>query len=84
MTESGVRTDRSPDSVRGPDVSLYKTDRLPLNKVVIGYADVPADLCVEVVSPSNSLNELKDKASEYLEAGVKVVWIADPETRTVR
>jgi Uma2 family endonuclease len=41
------------------------------------------DLCVEVVSPSNSLRKLKDKAKEYLFAGVRTVWIVDPGERSV-
>ena len=46
------------------------------------YHDQPADLCVEVKSPSNTMRELRDKAKEYLFAGVRMVWIIDPEDRT--
>jgi Uma2 family endonuclease len=81
--ESGVITDRKPDTVRGPDVSYYSKERLPLDKELIGWHDQAADLCVEVASPSNSLKQLKAKAKEYLFAGVRLVWIIDPEDRTV-
>lgn len=81
--ESGLVTETDPDTVRGPDVSYYSKDRLPLDKRVVGYNDQPADLCVEVVSPSNSIRQLKAKAKEYLFAGVRLVWIVDPEDRTV-
>ena len=83
VVESGVITDRKPDTVRGPDVSFYSKERLPLDKEVIGWHDQAPDLCVEVVSPSNSLKQLKAKAKEYLFAGVRLVWIIDPEDRTV-
>ncbi len=83
VVESGVITDRKPDTVRGPDVSFYSKERLPLDKEVIGWHDQAPDLCVEVVSPSNSLKQLKAKAKEYLFAGVRIVWIIDPEDRTV-
>ena len=81
--ESGVRTERDPDSVRGPDVSYWSAERVPLSEKPIGYPDAPADLCVEVVSPSDRLSHLRKKAAEYLNCGVRVVWIADPEDQTV-
>lgn len=83
MTESGTVTERGPDTVRGPDVSFYSVARLPLGQEVTKYHTEVPDLCVEVVSPSNSMRKLKDKAKEYLFAGVQVVWIVDPADRTV-
>ncbi len=83
VVESGVITERGPDTVRGPDVSYYSKERLPLDKRVTGYHDQPPDLCVEVVSPSNTVRELKAKAKEYLFAGVRAVWIIDPKEREV-
>lgn len=82
FVESGLVTERDLDTVRGPDVSYYSKERLPLDLDVVGYHDQPADLCVEVKSPSNSMRELRDKAKEYLFAGVRMVWIIDPEDRT--
>jgi Uma2 family endonuclease len=82
MVESATVLERKPDTVRGPDVSYYSKERLPLDKRVVGYHDEVPDLCVEVVSPSNSLKQLKAKAKEYLFAGVRLVWIIDPEDRT--
>ena len=81
--ESGTVTERDPDTVRGPDVSYYSAARLPLGQRVQKYHTEAPDLCVEVVSPSNSPRKLKDKAKEYLFAGVRAVWIVDPEERTV-
>ena len=81
--ESGLPTDRSPDTVRGPDVSYYSKERLPLDQVVIAYHDQPADLCVEVISPSNTKKEMRAKIKEYFFAGVRVVWVVDPEDKSV-
>ena len=83
MVESATVLERKPDTVRGPDVSYYSKERLPLDKRVVGYHDEVPDLCVEVVSPSNSMKQLKAKAKDYLFAGVRLVWIVDPEDRTV-
>jgi Uma2 family endonuclease len=80
---SGVITERDPDTVRGPDVSFYSAERLPFGVEVIAYHDLPPDLCVEVKSPSETKSGLRDKAHEYLTGGVKLVWIVDPDARTV-
>lgn len=82
-TESGLVTDRKPDTVRGPDVSYYSKERLPLDKRVVGYHDQPADLCVEVISPSNTKKAMRAKLKEYFFVGVRMVWVIDPEDRSV-
>ena len=46
------------------------------------YTQSP-DLCVEVVSPSNSRKELREKVAGYLEAGAREVWIVYPQSRRV-
>ena len=83
VVESGTVTERNPDTVRGPDVSYYSKERLPLDQRVIKYHDQPPDLCVEVVSPSNTKRRLRDKIREYFFSGVRMVWILDPEDRSV-
>jgi Uma2 family endonuclease len=39
---------------------------------------------VEVRSPDDSVAELDRKAHEYLAAGVRLVWVADPDRKSVR
>lgn len=82
-TESGVITERDEDTVRGPDVSYYSFERLPRDRRVVGYHDLPADLCVEVLSPSNTKKQIRDKIKEYFTAGVRMVWVVDPEDHSV-
>ncbi len=83
VVESGTRTDSNPDTVRGPDVSYYSKERVPLDLRIVKYAQVPPDLCVEVVSPSNTRKKLREKIKEYFFAGVRAVWIVEPEDRSV-
>jgi len=83
ISETGVRTDRRPDSVRGPDVAFWTFKRLPRTRRVSTYPKVAADLCVEVRSPSNTLRKLRDKTTEYLRSGVRMVWIVDARGQTV-
>lgn len=82
-TDSGVITDRGPDTVRGPDVSFISKDRLPLGERMNRFADQTPDLCVEVVSPSNTRRAMEEKIKEYFFTGAKVVWVIDPEERSV-
>lgn len=83
VTESGTVTDRKPDTVRGPVISYYSKERLPLEQRVVKYADVSPDLCVEVISPSNTRKQMRDKIKEYFFAGVRMVWMVDPEDHSV-
>ena len=80
---SGSEIIAEPDTVRGPGVSYYSKERLPLEKRVVGYNDQPPDLCVEVLSPSNSRRELRVKIKEYFFVGVKMVWVVEPDDRSI-
>lgn len=81
VADSGFITERNPDTVRGPDISFWKKDRLP--EVPAGYIDVPPDLAVEVVSPSDVFSKVQRKVRHYLDRGVAMVWVVDPEEKTV-
>jgi Uma2 family endonuclease len=41
------------------------------------------ELCIEVVSPSNSRKELREKTEAYLAAGAEEVWIVYPRSKRV-
>jgi Uma2 family endonuclease len=47
------------------------------------FADLAPDLVVEIASPNDAYTELRDKVDEWLQAGVQVVWVVDPQRRTV-
>jgi Uma2 family endonuclease len=72
----------SPRKVRYPDVSFIRSVRLPGGlSVDEGYCDIPPDLAVEVVSPNERSYKVQKRVVEYLEAGVLLVWVIDPEIR---
>jgi Uma2 family endonuclease len=81
--ESGLRTQRGPDTVRGPDIAFWSAERMPLNVTPLGYPDVVADLCVEILSPNQTRAGLREKVREYLDCCVRMVWIVDPDDRSV-
>jgi Uma2 family endonuclease len=82
-TESGLRTESDPDTVRGPDVAFWSAERLPLDQTPEVYPEVAADLCVEILSPSNTRAQIRDKIREYFRSNVRMVWIVDTDNRTV-
>jgi Uma2 family endonuclease len=70
--------------VRLPDVTFVSIDDLPGGKLPIApIPTLPPTLAVEVLSPTNTRAEIKQKLKEYFESGTKLAWIIDPETRTI-
>lgn len=82
-SDSGVWLERDPDTVREPDIAYFSAEKMPLGTRVTGYAEVVPNLVVEVVSPNNSLREVNDKALMWLSYGVSLVWVVNPDTRSV-
>ena len=81
--EVGVFTRRSPDSVRGADVAFISNERYARLEPKRGFLNVPPELVVEVLSPHDSVSGLTQKLREYFAAGVRLVWVADPEAKAV-
>lgn len=79
--DTGFITEKDPDSVRGADVSFWSLTRLP--ELPKGYIAIPPDLAVEVVSPSDHFSRVLTKIEEYLNAGVRLIWIVDPGDHSV-
>lgn len=80
--DSGVILERDPDTVRGPDVAVY-SDATAFEELHPKYGEEPPLLAVEVLSPEDRPNRVLRKVASYLAAGVRVVWLIDPEDRTV-
>ena len=72
----------SPATSRMPDVSFISTLRLKPDILGKLYDGAP-DLAVEILSDSNTPDEMAQKIAEYLNAGSKAVWIIDIDTRTL-
>jgi Uma2 family endonuclease len=74
-----------PDNVRKPDVSFLSFARMPGGKLPREAAcPIAPDLAIEVLSPSNTTAEIDLKLKQYFAAGVRLVWIIEPELRTAR
>ena len=77
--DSGVITERNPDTVRGADVAYYSYARLPKGPLKPGYGPEVPELVIEVRSSSDSWSDIQVKVGEYLLAGVLKVIVLDPE-----
>jgi Uma2 family endonuclease len=66
---------------RGSDltfISAAKAAQLGPDTV---FPELAPDLAVEVLSPFDSPRRMMERVGEYLEAGVRLVWVVDPEGR---
>ena len=82
-SDTGIRLERDPDTVREPDLAFVSAEKRPLDVRNTGYLEVVPELVVEIVSPSDSLGSIFDKAQMWLRFGIELVWVVYPETRTV-
>jgi Uma2 family endonuclease len=62
------------DGIKGIDVAWLKGGRTEIadGKLVLERAP---EICVEVLSPSNTVEEMKEKRALYCEAGALEVWL---------
>jgi Uma2 family endonuclease len=81
--DTGFVLARSPDTVRGPDVSFVTRERFEQVGESAKAFPGPPDLAIEILSPSNTPASMHAKVADYLAAGARRVWVVDSETRTV-
>jgi Uma2 family endonuclease len=83
LGEAGFLLADEPPTVRGPDVAFIARANLPRGGFPRPFWTVPPDLAVEIVSPSNTRAEIREKVLEYLAAGTRLVWVVEPRDRLV-
>lgn len=64
------------DGIKAPDLSCAPAG-FPVTTDSRGFLLHAATLCVEIMSPSNTWEEMRHKILLYLAAGAKEVWICD-------
>ncbi|MBA4179326.1 MAG: hypothetical protein C0506_01945 [Anaerolinea sp.] len=65
-----------------PDGGFIRDGRLPGNRLPKGFMTVAPDLVIESISPNELAGYAMQKVAEYLSAGVELVWVLYPETRS--
>ena len=81
--ETGFLVARNPDTVRTPDFAFVQRDHVPSRDVDALWAPVIPDLVIEVASSGDRPAELRRKAEMWVEAGVRMVWVALPSPRVI-
>ncbi|MFN0095700.1 MAG: Uma2 family endonuclease [Dehalococcoidia bacterium] len=77
----GIRVFRDRDRVRKASLSFVRTSRIPAGD--FGFLEVPPDLVIEVLSPSNRGGEMRLKIQEWLDNGVAEAWLLYPLSREI-
>jgi Uma2 family endonuclease len=81
--EAGFRLRRDPDTTVGIDVAYISAEMAAATPDSAFLVEGPPVLAVEVLSPSDTHEDVSEKVTEYLEAGTNLVWVVDPAFRTV-
>ena len=81
--EVGVYLRRNPDSAVGIDVVYMQPGAVTEETDGTTMIDGIPTLAIEILSPSNTVEEVTEKTASYLKAGVPLVWVVDPYFRTV-
>jgi Uma2 family endonuclease len=69
---------------RSPDISFLAKERLQgLDDLPDGFLEGAPDLAVEILSPSNTVEEIHNKLVEYFENGSRLVWVIHPKEEYV-
>jgi Uma2 family endonuclease len=70
-------------NLRSPDVSFVRNEKLPGGVSPVTFGELVPDFAVEVLSPDDRPSRVAQKIGEFLEFGVLLVWVVDPEAQTV-
>ena len=81
--DTGFKIQSNPDTVRAPDLAFLAQKRSSQIHTR-GYAALAPDLVAEIVSPDDRPGELLAKVGEWLDAGVRLVWVIDPRREEAR
>jgi Uma2 family endonuclease len=80
--DSGVITERDPDTLRGADIAFYSYKKVKKGPFPRRYLSVVPDLIFEVRSPDDRWKKIQSKVADYLNAGVSAVCVLDEEPPT--
>jgi Uma2 family endonuclease len=81
--EAGVRLRPDPETTVGVDVAYFSAESIARMSVNEPWYEGPPVLAVEILSPSDTHEHTVEKINLYLECGVAVVWILDPDFQTL-
>ena len=81
--EAYFRIRKDPETNVGIDVALATSEQRATVKRKSSYIDGAPVFAAEVLSPYDKQREIDEMIEEYLECGVKLLWIVDPADESV-
>ncbi|MFM9963758.1 MAG: Uma2 family endonuclease [Planctomycetaceae bacterium] len=81
--EAGVCLDRDPDTTKGVDVAYVSAETAAATPEGQPWIEGPPVLAVEILSPSDTHEDIYGKVIDYLHYGVQLVWVVDPDFQIV-
>ena len=79
--EVGLVISKDPLTVRAADIVYISKKKL--KSLPKGMLEVPPDLVVEIISPSNTFEEIEEKVADYMRFGVGRILLVDPNAKKV-
>jgi len=80
--DTGLVLEREPDTVRGPDLSMYLESR-KFKELEKKWPKRLPKLIVEVMSPNDRMSKMLKRIAKFLKKGVAMAWLLDPEDETL-
>lgn len=80
--DAGLIVEHDPDTVFGPDLFLFD-EAIDYADLPTKWEDRPPTLVVEVLSPNDRTTKVNRRVGRFLTMGVRLVWVLDPEDRTL-
>ncbi len=80
--DTGIVLQRDPDTVRGADVALY-LEKVKFKQLKVKYEERLPKLIIEVLWPNDRQGKMQNRINKFLEKGVAMAWLLDPEAETL-
>ena len=80
--DAGLVLERDPDTVRGPDISLYLESR-KFKELEKKWPKRLPKLVVEVMSPTDRMGKMLKRIAKFLKKGVAMAWLLEPDDETL-
>ena len=78
---------REPLRTRQPDILYLNAERTGIRGRAdlqgLQFLEIPPDLVVEVLSPSNTRQDIESRLNDYRRIGVMECWLVSPEAETI-
>jgi Uma2 family endonuclease len=73
-----VRIQRAPDTFVGADLVYISPEHAGNTLIRSRFIEGPPVLIVEILSPSDTVEDITEMVEQYLNAGVSIVWEVNP------